>query len=102
MTPATAAPQDATPPPLPDAVKHRTRRVKARTSLLAHGQPQVWLTGGALALALAMVVGLLVLVFYQGLTTFWPVPAVASVLRVLFAPGMAAATVAARASSPWA
>ena len=35
------------------------RRERARTSLLAHGEPLVWLTGGALALCLAMIFGLL-------------------------------------------
>ncbi len=34
----------------------------------------VWLTGGALALAVAMIVCLLVYVFCQGIVTFWPVP----------------------------
>ena len=46
------------------------------TTLSAHGAPMVWLTGGALATALAMIVGLLVLVLYQGLQTFWPLPVV--------------------------
>jgi phosphate transport system permease protein len=32
----------------------------------------VWLTGGALAVALAMIVGLLVLIVVQGGATFWP------------------------------
>ncbi len=34
----------------------------------------IWLTGGALALALAMIVGLLTLIFVQGVQTFWPKP----------------------------
>ena len=34
----------------------------------------IWLTGGALAVAVMMIVGLLVLVVYQGLQTFWPEP----------------------------
>jgi phosphate transport system permease protein len=34
----------------------------------------VWLTSGMLATALVMIVGLLVLVFVSGMTTFWPVP----------------------------
>jgi len=34
------------------------------------------LTGGALAVALAMIVGLLVLIVYQGSSTFWPSPVV--------------------------
>lgn len=32
----------------------------------------VWLTGGALAVGLFMIVGLLLLVLLQGVTTFWP------------------------------
>ncbi|HEU4394146.1 MAG TPA: phosphate ABC transporter permease PstA [Planctomycetota bacterium] len=49
--------------------------------LTAFGEPLVWLTGGALALCLLMIVGLLVLVFWQGFTTFWPAPVVRTVLR---------------------
>ncbi|HUR27997.1 MAG TPA: phosphate ABC transporter permease PstA, partial [Planctomycetota bacterium] len=36
----------------------------------------IWLTGGALALALFMIVGLLALVVAQGVGTFWPGPLV--------------------------
>jgi phosphate transport system permease protein len=54
----------------------RSPRAKLRTSLLAHGQPQLWLNGGALAICLYMILGLLGLVFWQGMATFWPVPAV--------------------------
>jgi len=36
----------------------------------------VWLTGGALVIALTMIVGLLVYVFFQGTRTFWPSPLV--------------------------
>ncbi len=43
-------------------------------TLLAHGEPMVWLTGGGLALALIMVIGLLALVIFQGIFTFRPVP----------------------------
>jgi phosphate transport system permease protein len=45
-----------------------------KSSLFAHGEPALWLTGGALVICLAMIVGLLVLVAWQGLTTFWPGP----------------------------
>jgi len=45
-------------------------------TLLAHGEPMVWLTGGGLALALLMIIGLLALVLYQGIFTFRPVPLV--------------------------
>ncbi len=43
-------------------------------SLLAGGEPQVWLTGGALVLCVLMIAGLLGLVCYDGLATFWPGP----------------------------
>jgi phosphate transport system permease protein len=36
----------------------------------------LWLTGGGLAICLAMIVGLLGLILYQGGTTFWPQPLV--------------------------
>ncbi|MBN2492420.1 MAG: phosphate ABC transporter permease PstA [Planctomycetes bacterium] len=48
------------------------RRVKQRSTLHAHGEPMLWLTGGALGLALFMIAGLLVLVVWQGIFTFWP------------------------------
>ncbi|MEO6710617.1 MAG: phosphate ABC transporter permease PstA [Planctomycetota bacterium] len=57
-------------------VHRERRRQKRTTSLFAHGEPMVWLTGGALALALCMVIGLLGLVLFQGLGTFWPGPLV--------------------------
>lgn len=55
----------------------RRRRIsRPGLSLLAQGEPAVWLTGGALAASLVMIVGLLALVFYAGTSTFWPVPVV--------------------------
>jgi phosphate transport system permease protein len=54
----------------------RKPRVKSRTSLLARGEPMVWLNGGALAVCLCMILGLLLLILRQGLSTFWPVAAV--------------------------
>jgi len=48
------------------------RKAKKRSTLHAYGEPMVWLTGGALAVSLFMIVGLLVLVFWQGIITFWP------------------------------
>ena len=36
------------------------------------GEPFIWLTGGALALSLIMVAGLVVLVLVNGLGFFWP------------------------------
>ena len=62
-------------PAKPGAAKPaRERRLqKRKSSLFANGEPMVWLTGGALALALCMIVGLLGLVIVQGIGTFWPV-----------------------------
>lgn len=41
-------------------------------SVLAEGEPMIWLSGGALGFALLMIVGLLGLIVYQGMATFWP------------------------------
>jgi phosphate transport system permease protein len=55
------------------AARPKRERVQRRaTSLYAHGEPMVWLAGGALALALFMIVGLLALVVWNGASTFWP------------------------------
>lgn len=54
----------------------RRRGARRATSLFANGEPMVWLTGGALGLALAMICGLLLLVLARGLPTFWPTPVV--------------------------
>lgn len=56
------------------APARRPRR--AGGSLFAAGEPAVWLTGGALAICTVMVAGLLLLVLWQGLATFWPQPVV--------------------------
>jgi phosphate transport system permease protein len=40
------------------------------------GDPFIWLTGGALALSLVMVAGLVLLVVMNGLGVFWPSPVV--------------------------
>ncbi len=50
----------------------KTRSLGAGSSLLARGEPMIWFCGGALAISAFMVLGLLALVFYQGLITFWP------------------------------
>lgn len=68
----TAAPAPA--PAVPPASAPRWRR--RRTSLSAHGEPMVWLTGGALAAALMMIIGLLGWIFFEGIVTFWPAPVV--------------------------
>ena len=63
----------AAPPPRPKRFQARRKR---RTSLLAHGEPMVWLTGASLAMCLMMILGLLVLVLERGGGTFWPKPIV--------------------------
>lgn len=50
----------------------RHRKPRTGTSLLARGEAMMWLTGGALAICLVMIVGLLSLIFVQGIGTFWP------------------------------
>ena len=54
--------------------KNRYARVKKarRSSLFVRGEPMVWLTGGAMALSMVMILGLLLLVFVNGMGTFWP------------------------------
>ncbi len=53
------------------------RRVSdPQQSIRARGEPMLWLCGGALALCLMMVVGLLLFVASKGLGTFWPTPVV--------------------------
>lgn len=63
-------------PPRTSQGRSPQRRTRARTSLLARGEPMMWLTGGSLAVCLLMIVGLLGLIFAQGLRTFWPLPVV--------------------------
>ena len=71
MTPPVVAP----PPRAPERTKLPPRKPKVRkSSIFAHGEPLRWLTGGALVVCAAMIVGLLLLVAFQGLTTFWPAP----------------------------
>lgn len=64
--------------------KRKRRRAlgsKPAISMLAQGEPMVWLTGGSLALCLAMIIGLLAMILYYGTGTFWPVPLVQVTLR---------------------
>lgn len=80
MSSELAPPRTATPPAPPAAGsrRYRSRRPRASAMLLAHGEPMIWLTGGALATALFMIVGLVGLILWQGLGTFWP----AKVVRI--------------------
>lgn len=51
----------------------RCRR-STHAALAAHGEPWVWLTGGCLALAMAMILCLLGYIVSEGVATFWPRP----------------------------
>jgi phosphate transport system permease protein len=44
----------------------------SKISLWRSGEPFVWITGGALAVALLMVIGLIALILVNGLGFFWP------------------------------
>jgi phosphate transport system permease protein len=50
------------------------RRSRKRADLRAHGEPFRWAMGGALALGICLILGFLLLVFWNGITTFWPGP----------------------------
>lgn len=52
----------------------RARRAGGTNPHTPHGEPLLWLTGGALIFSLAMIVSLLLLIFWQGIGTFWPLP----------------------------
>jgi phosphate transport system permease protein len=68
----------AQPAAVPTAPKRRKREWRGGNSVLAFGEPLVWLTGGGLLTCVLMIAGLLLLVLYQGVSTFWP-PAVVQV-----------------------
>jgi len=71
MTP-TATPQK------PRAMrKRRQRNISPLATLLAGGEPLVWLTGSGLVIALAMIASLVWHVCVEGFGTFWPGPVVA-------------------------
>lgn len=80
---ATEPPQVDPPPgtpgtpgdgPKPPAPKRKRRFRGTATSFYAAGEPARWLAGGGLALCLVMIVALVLLVLYQGGSTFWPSP----------------------------
>ena len=63
------------PTPMPPGpAKPRKNRAKslAMQSMLSSGEPMVWLTGGALMTCVIMIVGILGLIIYSGMSTFWP------------------------------
>ena len=57
------------------AVDRATAPPRSRvTALAALGEPSQWLLAGALALGIAMVVGFLLLILWNGATALWPKP----------------------------
>jgi len=54
--------------------------VKRSGTFWRSGDPFVWLTGGAVAVALLMVAGLVGLILYHGLGFFWPQPVLRATL----------------------
>jgi phosphate transport system permease protein len=58
------------------ARRDRSGDARRGGTLLARGEPLVWLTGGALVTCLAMILGLLALVVARGLDSFRPRPVV--------------------------
>ncbi len=62
---------------VPETLSGRVLAVRGGARLLdleGEGEPLVWCLGGALALGIVMILGLLVLVLWNGATTFWPKP----------------------------
>ena len=64
----------AGPAPAKPARPRPARRPRSGASLTAQGQPMLWLTAGALVIALVMTLGLLALILARGLGTFRPAP----------------------------
>lgn len=79
--PESASPANSSGVWSPAGHSYHQRRPKSVSSLSAQGEPMIWLTGGALAVALAMIGGLLSYIVWQGLSTFWPVPVIRVELR---------------------
>ena len=65
-----------TPSPVPSPRPQLRRVADPQQAVRARGEPMLWLCGGALAMCLLMVTGLLAFVAMQGLATFWPAPVV--------------------------
>ncbi len=79
MTIVHETPPAATKPsaaPAAGMPKRQKREWRGGNSVLAFGEPLVWLTGGGLLTCVLMIAGLLLLVVYQGVSTFWPLAVV--------------------------
>ena len=60
--------------PTDTGTRKRTRSFGPASAVLARGEPWQWLTGGGLVISVMMIAGLLALVLWQGVRTFWPSP----------------------------
>lgn len=56
------------------AARLAARGLVRPSDLRADGEPAAWLLGGALSLGIVMILGLLLMVMWNGATTFWPKP----------------------------
>lgn len=65
MSQTSPAPAPTTPTP---AKTTRRRTLQSGFSLMARGEPKIWLTGGMLVICLAMIVGLLSLIDRSGVS----------------------------------
>ncbi|MEZ6003111.1 MAG: phosphate ABC transporter permease PstA [Planctomycetota bacterium] len=57
---------------LSEAERQEIREAMRRVPQVAHGELAVWLAGGALSLAVLIIVGMVGLIVYQGGRAFWP------------------------------
>ena len=63
------------PSPTPEKKAYsRSRNALTGANLTARGEPFLWGMGGALVLGILMIMGFLLLIFWNGITTFYPKP----------------------------
>ncbi len=74
MSQATLPTPPAAPPTDQASATPRVARRVRRLTVAARGEPASWLMGAALLLSITLIAGLLGLVLYEGLRTFWPRP----------------------------
>ncbi len=70
------------PETAPVDAERRGRPVRTYTAdLAAIGEPALWGMGGALAIGIILIAGFLAMIFWNGITTFWPKPIVVVTLN---------------------
>lgn len=72
---------DSPSTPEPSASVPRRRVTSPAASLISRAEPALWFTGGSMVLCVVMILMLLGFVFYNGTSTFWPVPIVKTTLH---------------------